>query len=98
MSTIKSSITALASPLGKFIQPLDYDALPSTRQNGGFSRRFIAFIQEVWRRMGIMKADSERSGDGSLSRARSAERLRYEQAWSRKYDEADPMGRQPHQH
>jgi hypothetical protein len=83
MSSIKSSITMTASPPGRFIQPPDYDVRPSRRQNHSFNRRFIAFIQELWRRIKIMKADSERAGDGTRSRERSEERRHDDEVWSR---------------
>ena len=82
MSSIKSSITMTASPPGRFIQPLDYDGSPSRRQDS-LPRRFIASIQELWRRMKIMRADSERAGDGTRSRERSEERRHDEDVWSR---------------
>jgi hypothetical protein len=62
-----------------------------------FNRRFVGFLRECRRRMRIMKTDFERAGDGSRSRARSAERLRDTQAWSRTYDEGSPNGPQAYQ-
>lgn len=65
---------------------------------GDFTHRLGAFWHECWRRMNIMRADSEPSGDGSLSRERTAERLRDEEAWSRMDDDGGPSnGRQRNQ-
>jgi hypothetical protein len=95
MSTFKSLIAILPHPRGELSQPLVQDASPPVRKRviqdavmrqrpGGLIRRFGAFVRECWRRMRIMEAVSDRleSSDGALSRERSEERLRDEQALS----------------
>ena len=95
MSTLKSSITIPPYPQVEIIQPIAQSALPSVKKQdcqdvvirqrpGGLIRRFGAFVRECWRRMRVMEAASERleSSDGALSRERSEERLRDEQALS----------------
>jgi hypothetical protein len=61
-------------------------------QPAGFNRRFSAFFREYWRRIKVMNAAfaHAQSGDGAGSRARSEERLRDEEAWSRIDNEGCP--------
>jgi len=95
MPMFKSSITIPSYPQAEIIRPLVQSAFPSVKKQdcqdvvirqrpGGLIRRFGAFVLECWRRMRVMEAASERleSSDGALSRERSEERLRDEQAWS----------------
>ena len=95
MPMFKSSITIPSYAQAEIIRPLVQSAFPSVKKQdcqdvvirqrpGGLIRRFGAFVRECWRRMRVMEAASERleSSDGALSRERSEERLRDEQAWS----------------
>ena len=93
MSTFKTLIAILPHPQGELIQSLVPGTIPSVRKRvcqdaamrqppGGLMCRLGAFVRECWRRMRIMEAVSDRleSSDGALSRERSEERLRDEQA------------------
>jgi hypothetical protein len=107
MTTSTNSATIRPPPQGEFIPPLVQAALPSEGkldcQNAlmrqppegfTFDRGFAAFIHKLWRAISVMNDDFKRVGDGTRSRARSSERLRDEQAWSRLDGEGSPNGRE----
>jgi hypothetical protein len=108
MFTGNNAITIQPNSTREFIQTLGQDAVPQVNKRGchgavmreNFAHRldqFGASFRECWRRMRVMHAAFEHSGDGARSRERSEERLRDEQAWSRMDDEGCPNGPpQPH--
>lgn len=61
------------------------------RPASAFTREIGSFVEKLWRSMKTMKDDSARSGDGSLSHERSAERFRSETTWERSDGEGYPQ-------
>lgn len=103
MSTCNRAIAIQPTSTREFIQTLGQDVVPLVNKRGchgavmreNFAHRldqFGASFRECWRRMSVMHAAFEQSGDGARSRERSEERLRDEQAWSRMDDEGCPNG------
>lgn len=62
----------------------------------GYWGRFAAFLRKIGWSMSVMKKNFEHAGDGSLSRERSADRLRDEEAWSRMDGEGCPNVQPPY--
>jgi hypothetical protein len=105
MSTGNSANRIQPNSTREFVQELEQDVVPPVDKRGchgavmreNFGRRldeFGASFRECWRRMRVMHAAFEQSGNGSRSRERSEERLREEEAWSRMNDEGCPNGTQ----
>ena len=89
MSTFKGLITISPSPRPELVQPLAQGARPSVKERdcqnaglrqspGGLMCRFGAFFRDCWRRIMVMRNESEQaeSGNGARSRERGEERLR----------------------
>lgn len=102
MAAFKSSVTIPPYPQGEFNPPSGQGALSlvSKRERQGavmsppkgFYRRFGTFFREYRRSMRVINAAfaHTQSSDGAGPRARSEERLRDEEAWSRIDDEGCP--------